>query len=287
MAEIFGVVVSTLSVATLFDNCVDCFRYIQLGRNFGRDFERCQLKLDIAMTRLSRWGQAVGINENPLFKENSSNQISQQVQAILEEIEQLFHSICKSSKRYEITAKPGNLTYLEPENMQPAALRLHKRLHLIASWRQRQTSLPKKITWALYDASEFDKYIGHLTGFVDDLEKLFPIKDNYYKLVEIEIEDVNDEPSLTLLQHTAAETDQVLADAAIKKLEGCRVRNSAKSTHLEEQARMRVGNEWSEAAPAQCLSSVDWAVNEVEVVVAKGTSVFHVGNSYGGRSVFD
>lgn len=145
MAEIFGTIASTLSVAALFSNCVDCFRYIQLGRNFGQDFERCQLKLDIAMTRLSRWGQAVAINENPLFKEvKSGDKMSQQVRAILEEIEQLFHTIQKSSKRYEITAQPEDLARLEPKNMQPVALRLHKRLNIITSWRQRQTGCQRR-----------------------------------------------------------------------------------------------------------------------------------------------
>lgn len=38
MAEVFGIVSGALSVAALFKNCVDCFEYIQLGRNFGRDY---------------------------------------------------------------------------------------------------------------------------------------------------------------------------------------------------------------------------------------------------------
>ncbi|RKK66012.1 hypothetical protein BFJ69_g15783 [Fusarium oxysporum] len=37
MAEVFGVVASALSVAALFNNVVDCLKYIQLGGNFGAD----------------------------------------------------------------------------------------------------------------------------------------------------------------------------------------------------------------------------------------------------------
>jgi hypothetical protein len=54
MAETFGTVAAVLSVAALFNNCVDCFEYVQLGRHFGQDYERCELKVDIAQTRLSR-----------------------------------------------------------------------------------------------------------------------------------------------------------------------------------------------------------------------------------------
>lgn len=78
MAEVFSTVASALSVAALFNNCVDCFEYIQLGRHFGRDFERCQLKLDVAKTRLGRWGQAVAINGDPRFATASPDDSSAQ-----------------------------------------------------------------------------------------------------------------------------------------------------------------------------------------------------------------
>ena len=49
MAELFGIVAGTLSVAGLFNNAVDCFEYIQLGRNFGTDYQTCRIRLDICM----------------------------------------------------------------------------------------------------------------------------------------------------------------------------------------------------------------------------------------------
>jgi hypothetical protein len=36
MAEVFGIVAGSLSVAVLFNNAVDCFEYIQLGRSLER-----------------------------------------------------------------------------------------------------------------------------------------------------------------------------------------------------------------------------------------------------------
>jgi hypothetical protein len=71
MAQVFGTVSGALSVAARFNNCVDCFEYIQLGGHFGRDFERCQLKLDLAKIRSSRRGKAVDINDHPRFATNT------------------------------------------------------------------------------------------------------------------------------------------------------------------------------------------------------------------------
>lgn len=92
MAEIFGTVAGALSVAALFADCVDCFEYVQLGRHFGQDFERCRLKVDIAQTRLSRWGEAVAIHEDPRFATTTpADAPTRQVQSVLEEIDLLFN----------------------------------------------------------------------------------------------------------------------------------------------------------------------------------------------------
>ena len=90
MAEPFGIIISALGVAGLFNSCVDCFEYIQLGRHFGTG--RCE-------TRLSRWGEAVKINDDPRF--HSSTPIDKSVQlaqSIIEEIVLLFESAQKTSR---------------------------------------------------------------------------------------------------------------------------------------------------------------------------------------------
>ncbi|KAJ4263217.1 hypothetical protein NW764_016198 [Fusarium oxysporum] len=247
MAETFGTVAGALSVAALFNNCVDCFKYIQLGRHFGRDFERCQLKLDVAKTRLSRWGEAVAIQDDPRFATNApDDRDGRQAKAILEEIGLLFQTVQKSSKRYEINASENDWVRLDDNDMQPVVQRLHSRLGLVARQRQKQTGLLKKAVWALYDNRNFDKLVEQITAFVDDLEKLFPVETTCRRLVELEIEKVDDEPSLLALQGAAKSTDRVLSEAVSRKIEGIAVRIYAKDIKSEDMARVRVGNEWSE-----------------------------------------
>ncbi|POR31694.1 Uncharacterized protein TPAR_08091 [Tolypocladium paradoxum] len=288
MAELFGTVAGALSVAALFNNCVDCFEYIQLSRHFGRDFERCQIKLDIAKVRLSRWGKAAKINEDPRFAADApDDRDSREVRVILEEIELLFQAAQKSSKRYEIKAKQEDLAKFEEEHMQQAVRGLHSRLGLIARQRQKRTGLLKKVAWALYDGQNFDKLVEQITGFIDDLEKLFPVETMRRQLVEMEIETVDDEPSLLALRDAAAGTDGYLSDAAVKKLEGIAGRNYAKNIKSEEMARVLVGNAWTENALARGPGTADQTANTADSIAVKGNSAVQVGNQYGGRGIFN
>jgi hypothetical protein len=115
MAEIFGTAAAALSVATLFNNCVDCFNYIQLGRHLGGDFDRCQLKPNVAQLRLSRWGQVARIYSPPNasdLPDISSSQLAlrdpvalsgaslQLARKILLEIGNLFQEAIKTTSRY-------------------------------------------------------------------------------------------------------------------------------------------------------------------------------------------
>jgi hypothetical protein len=63
----------------------------------------------------------------------------------------------------------------------------------------------------LYDGKNFDKLAEQVVELVDDLEKLFPAKTTRRKLVELEIGEVEDEPSLMALRDAAAGTDDVLS----------------------------------------------------------------------------
>lgn len=142
MAETFGNIVSAVSVAALFNTCVESFEYIQLDRHCGRDCNQCQLKLDVAKLRLNRWGHVVAINDEPRFATDTpGDALSQEFLAILEELDLLFQSLQKASKRYEINARLEDLERFHEEDMQPVARGLHGRLKAAAHYRQKNTSI--------------------------------------------------------------------------------------------------------------------------------------------------
>ena len=54
MAEAAGLIVGVVALASLFNNTVKCFKFVQLSRTFRKDFQTSQLKLNSARLRLSQ-----------------------------------------------------------------------------------------------------------------------------------------------------------------------------------------------------------------------------------------
>ena len=68
----------------------------------------------------------------------------------------------------------------------------------------------------LYNRKGFNKLVGEVASFIDNLEKLFPVKSACYKLVKLEIEEVDNELSLVALKEVvASRTNKVLLEAVI------------------------------------------------------------------------
>lgn len=271
MAEVFGIVSGSLSAAALFNNCVDCFEYIQLGRKFGSDYERSRLKLDVARLRLSRWGEAMRVNDDPRFASGTpDDNDSREGRVILEELELLFQAAQRSSERYAKRAQREELVAFKDEEMDEIAQGLHNRLGLIARQRQARTSLMKKAKWALYGAKEFDRLLDQIASFLDDLENLFPMETASRRLMGLEIEQVVDEASLMALRDAAAGADGALSDAAAQKLEGIAGRNHARDIKTEETARVLLGNTWSEPALSGGSGIADQTMNTAGSITARG-----------------
>ncbi|KAL5600734.1 hypothetical protein FOVSG1_006764 [Fusarium oxysporum f. sp. vasinfectum] len=288
MAEIFGIATGALSVAALFNNCVDTFEYIQLGRHFGEDYQRCQLKLDIAETRLGRWGEAVGINNDVRFASATpTDKAVKGAQGIFEDIVDCFEAAQKKSRRYAGRADEQELVVYDNNDMNPVFQRLHKRSRDIARRRQKGTSIVKKAAWALYDGKSLEKLVDQISSWVDELEKLFPFEAVHQMLVEIEIEEVNDELSLKTLKDAARGIDPALEDAVGHKVDAIEVMNSAKNVETEDLARFQLGNVFSKGALQHEILVKDRTNNSVGMVSAKNESRVQVGNVYGSKGIWD
>jgi hypothetical protein len=288
MAETAGLVTGVLGVAGLFNNCVECFEYIQLSRHFGQDFERCQLKLDVARVLLTRWGDAVGINTNGRFKAIQPNDSEvKEAEAILEEIDALFHSVQKKSKRYELKASQEQRKTYQDDDFSPVFGGLHNRFRSIAQQRQKRTGLLKKAAWALYDGKSLAALVNDIKGFVEDLEKLFPIETACRQLADVEIEEIDDEASLQALHSAAADTDKDLSDAVVNKLKVMAARNYVGSLQSDKSAAVVVGSSCSDAMLSSGLGVLQQTTNEVNSIAASDDSVVQVGNRYGGRDLFE
>ncbi|KAK7995065.1 hypothetical protein PG990_013838 [Apiospora arundinis] len=130
--------------------------------------------------------------------------------------------------------------------------------------------------------------IEQIAGFVDDLEAIWPVEAPRRQLVQVEIEEINDEPALEAIQDAATCVDSVLAEAAKSKVAVIAGKNYAGRVGAHEQARIRIGNEYAFAKNSSGLVGfADQTSNTADTLDARGLSRVHIGTSYGGRGIFD
>jgi hypothetical protein len=55
MAEVAGLAIGGVALASLFDTCMRTFKRINAGKNCGRDYQEAALKITLLGNRLSRW----------------------------------------------------------------------------------------------------------------------------------------------------------------------------------------------------------------------------------------
>lgn len=283
MAEIFGTAAAALSLTALFNDCVENFEYLQLGRHFAQDYESYQLKLDVAQARLSRWGEAVAMNNDPRTATVSpTDDDARLVRGILEQMGLMFQSVQKMSKRYELAAEPNDLVLLRSEDLDTNVRDLHRHLGSTVRRRQEQTGLFKKAAWAFYDVKQYDKLVDQITGFIDDLETIWPAEAARRRLAEIEIEEVDEGPALNALQDAATDIDSMMKEVTAQSIAA---KNRAGKVGIQDDANVRIGAEFAQNYSGSVGAKDE--TNSVDIIDARGRGRVHIGASYGGRSIFD
>lgn len=168
MAETVGLVLSGVSLATIFSTCLDCFERIQIGRNFGKDHGEYTLKVNMLWLRFLRWSRSAHLYDwsiLPSMEKYHAKRLMEQIHTTFEEVEQQMK-------------KTQPLHSESPSNAEPAdrveVLEASETVRELALKRQRSSSLAQKAKWALYDRDQGDKLISRLTKYIDDLFELVP-----------------------------------------------------------------------------------------------------------------
>jgi len=60
-AEAIGLAFGAISLASLFQTCVECYEYIDRDRTYSRDLAKLMIKLEIEKIRLTLWGEGVDV----------------------------------------------------------------------------------------------------------------------------------------------------------------------------------------------------------------------------------
>jgi len=288
MAEPFGIVAGAIGIAGVFSTCVDCFEFIQLGRQFGKDYQTSVLKLDIARLRLTRWGKAVNINCDPNVQHvMATKKEVDTAKDVLEQILDLFRESERISEKYKPKAKPGELELYNPTNdLEPTVLALHNKMRELAIRRQKGASLKQKTAWALYQMKNFTRLVQDITELVDGLEKIFPVEGRRRQLVEIEITEVQDEPSLAAIKEAAEDVDIVMQETATTAIENLAAGHVFRNIKAEGDAKIRDGDEYSVEALGK-MTGAPVSKHVYDGIKAKDRARIHNGNIYGGKSILE
>ena len=228
-----GLAIGVAGLASLFSACVDCFEYIQLGRQFGHDYGKCLLKLDAARLQLSRWGAAIGLRtvEPALQTQQVAYNSSQEMrlaQNLLRQIWDTFEDAERISARYmgyvsvNSTDSPTDRVVYDADtaDINPEYRRVHLTMRELAQRRQKAISVRKKAMWALYDKRRFDRMIEDVTGFISQLVNLFPAaQDDQRALCKLEVAAFPRAQDLALLNDIAHGDDQILSGEIRREME--------------------------------------------------------------------
>ena len=281
MAEVAGLVIGGVSLAGLFTACVDCFEYVQLGRQFGKDYQRSLLKLDILKLKLSRWADAVNETQGRYKVSVGSDKESQKVQEILGEIISIFADAEQVSKRYQTKARPDELVvHNSSTDLEPTLLSMHNQMQARVLKRQRRSTFAQKAGWALYDKKHFGRLIEDVTSFVDSLLELFPVIGEQQKQLSVEdAEQMKEEPALEALEDAATDVDELLR-SSVQQVLASQGSHAFRGNAATEEARVQYGDQIAVGATAT------GAGHRYDDNKASGKARVQYGNIYGGRGVF-
>ncbi|KAK5997954.1 Heterokaryon incompatibility protein S [Cladobotryum mycophilum] len=183
MAEALNLATSAIGLATSLSTCVEWFTYIQDARRFNSDVQTELLTLELLKSRLSRWGQAVGIdntnnkdNRDPYFSHIQATEADIQLARFT--IDQILELIIKSEKvssKYRLAVRSEDrlakiihsVTFTEMEKMST-------KMRAKAEQRQKRPHVVKRSIWAVYHKARYSSLVSDVTKLVDNLEQAFP-----------------------------------------------------------------------------------------------------------------
>ncbi|KAI9739998.1 MAG: hypothetical protein M1818_005054 [Claussenomyces sp. TS43310] len=218
MADLAGLVVGGVALASLFNTCVQNFEYIQLGRSFGADYEKCLLRLDVARLRFTRWGASVNIDVDAADGARSLGRVqatpaqAEMVRELLGQILNLFAAAQSKSSFYAQRAQQPYKTAVFQSSELPLRVReCHEAVVQQARRRQKRTGMAKVVRWALYEKRQFETLINELADFIGYLQDVFPaVLPAQSEACVAVVAELATESNMALLEEAARDTDHVL-----------------------------------------------------------------------------
>lgn len=290
MAEIFGFVTGAFSVLGLFNNVVNCFEYIHLGRQMEKDYDFYMVRLLLAKNRLVLWGQSVNIQTDARF--TSSNPSADELAVpVLKQITARLEDAYELSQIYEIKARrshnPAAIRLLEEEELAPTTKRIRAVFQSFEKQKEKVVTLSKQTRWALYDGKHLNTLVESVVKLVAELQETHAFRIGVSSLVKTQIQEIEDEPALRLLEIAAKGVDSDMQQCIRNKLGVVQGKNTVQSIFSQEGSTVHVGDHVSTEVIDK---NIPWKLdrdNFVGRVNSRGQSRVTVGVTLGGKGPFD
>ncbi|KAK7177666.1 small s protein [Paraphaeosphaeria sporulosa] len=273
MAEVAGLVIGAISLASLFDSVINNFDRVQVGKEFDETHQRYILQLEVLKLRLHRWRDAVSkllVVGDPAVKQANGDLVKRH----LSDIQGLFEKEEELSKPYKVDTNDAE----EEESKKHwlvKSLQVLSRKHRVDN-----LSVRSKVRWAIRGKNEFERLVTNISVQVSNLEQIIPTHEMEHRLNQMRSEDANEigkqreanVKDVSLLQEIALMVDQKFADAVKVKAINEWVGNIA-----EDEAKLHQGDMVSNDYHGTAIAPGGrWESN-----VARGKSKVTQGTSYG------
>ena len=173
MAEVPGLIIGAVALASLFSTCIDLFDRFELGRNFIADYQLASTKLSLLKTRLWHWGRALNIevpgSECSSLREHWYEEKDIVGRSLLG-IERLLSDVSLLEEKYKMSPKPvSRLRYCAVQSRSSLSRSSSDSTTAPLS---AATFFRKRTTWAVHDKGKFDALIQDLSFFIENLENV-------------------------------------------------------------------------------------------------------------------
>lgn len=274
MAEIAGLVVGGVALASLFDTCMNTLERLDAGRNCGEDYQEAALKVVLLGARLRRWEESYRTNAA-----SGSPNDAVLIEAALKSINKSLETLANSSERYE------------SQNGKAHVAALTDRLQNLTFGKKAKTGLGAKVVWALRDEKKFGKVIPSVRFKIEELEELneslVPVRKELARKEAEELVHPSsiEEPETTLrvLNECAEEVDPEFREAAEAEAASKVAGHTYRNIYVGERARAQQGDVFTKGYEGP-ISDLKHSFDNVRTM---GDARSHQGNLYGGKSVFD
>lgn len=289
MAEAFGIASGAIGITGIFKTCVECFEYIQIGRSFGQKFQTELLTLSLLKLRLSRWGEAVGVYDDPqLGHPEATKEELDLARETLYQILVVFSDSQKAANRFRLVAKPGeDLSTLTQTDIGDNLSATCNKMQKLAARRQKGASFGKLASWALYHRDHFSRLIQDITQLLDNLEQAFPAPAAQTSLAKAEFDEIStgDEKARSSMLRMLQETpDQV--DTAFKTVATGQWAMSIGTIEAFDDARVRNGTSYSKAWRGEAVLPQNSTSLCIGSIRAEGNARVMNGDSYNDEEDF-